>query len=76
MNPRRGEERAGATLGVQVQVRVSEVEVESLRDGFEGGGGRREGLVRWKAILGFVGDSTQREPERDVEPDRLEATQV
>jgi len=55
---------------------VSDVEEESLRMGLDGGRGRKEGLERWKAMFGFVGDSTKSEAEADVEPDKDEATHV
>jgi hypothetical protein len=44
--------------------------------GWEGGGGMRPRLERWKAILGFVGDSTLRLAVADVSPDGEAATQV
>lgn len=50
--------------------------VDPFRTGRDGGRGRKEGLERWKAILGFVGDSTRSDAEVDDEPDTEEATQV
>ena len=67
----------GACFAVHVQDNVIAVGWVSLTTiGWAGAGGRSDGFVRWKAMFGFVGDSTDSAPVAEVSPDAPDATQV
>lgn len=79
VKPSRGWLRDGITalLGFHVHDNVIDVGCVSFTTtGCDAGGGSRVGFVRWNAMFGFTGDSTDSDAVADVSPDMDEATHV